>query len=336
MDERYCGESFSANPEKRFDLPFTGIASFMKARICPALDELSKLKPDVAILGFPYDLGTSARSGARMGPRAVREASTVYADGLCGLYDPVLDATFLDKGQVIVDCGDVDVSPCESGQSFANLQEAIGRVVKAGAIPMVIGGDHATPIPILRALGPGEDLCVVQIDAHLDWTDSYGGLKESHSSPMRRASELPWVASMVQIGLRGLGSSGPQAFQDARDWGSILVPAPEVRSQGVEAVCAKIPDAPRYYVTVDIDGLDPSLCPGTGSPQPGGLLYEEVREIIRAVCEKGPLAGFDVCEVAPPYDWANQTSLYAAQLMLDAICFATFEKENGSNHLTKL
>ena len=158
----------------------------MKARICPALDELSKLKPDVAILGFPYDLGTSARSGARMGPRAVREASTVYADGLCGLYDPVLDATFLDKGQVIVDCGDVDVSPCESGQSFANLQEAVGRIVDVGAIPMVIGGDHATPIPILRALGPGEDLCVVQIDAHLDWTDSYGGLKESHSSPMRR------------------------------------------------------------------------------------------------------------------------------------------------------
>ena len=323
MDERYCGESFSANPEKRFDLPFTGIASFMKARICPTLDELSNLKPDVAILGFPYDLGTSARSGARMGPRAVREASTVYADGLCGLYDPVLDATFLDKGQVIVDCGDVDVSPCESGQSFANLQEAVCRIVDVGAIPMVIGGDHATPIPILRALGPGEDLCVVQIDAHLDWTDSYGGLKESHSSPMRRASELPWVTSMMQVGLRGLGSSGPAAFADARRWGSVLVPATEVRSAGIEVVCARIPEAERYYITVDIDGLDPSLCPGTGSPQPGGLLYEDVRELIRAVCAKGPLAGFDVCEVAPPYDWAGQTSLYAAQLLLDAICFAT-------------
>lgn len=322
-DPRYSTQDFSAAPTRRFDLPFTGIASFMKARICPTLDDLAALSPDVAILGFPYDLGTSARSGARMGPRAVREASTVYADGLCGLYDPVLDRTFLDRGQTVADCGDVDVSPCTSGQTFANLQAAVGRIVGTGAIPMVIGGDHATPIPILRALGEGGDLCVVQVDAHLDWTDSYGGLTESHSSPMRRASELPWVTSMMQVGLRGLGSSGPAAFADARRWGSVLVPATEVRSAGIEAVCARIPEADRYYITVDIDGLDPSLCPGTGSPQPGGLLYEDVRELVRAVCAKGPLAGFDVCEVAPPYDWAGQTSLYAAQLLLDAICFAT-------------
>lgn len=313
---------FSLDPTNRFDLPFTGIASFMKARICRDITRLGLGDADVCVLGFPYDLGTSAKSGARLAPRAVREASTAYADGLYGLYDPVADRCFLDQGQRILDCGDVDVSPCGYEQSFRNLEEAVRIVLDAGATPMVIGGDHATPIPILRAMDRFPGLCVVQIDAHLDWTDSYGEFRESHSSPMRRASELPWVASMIQIGLRGLGSSGPDAFRAAREWGSVLVPVPEVR-RDLAGALARIPDASHYYITLDIDGLDPSICPGTGSPQPGGLLYEEVRAVIERVCEKGELVGFDVCEVSPPCDWNGQTSLYAAQLMLDAICFAT-------------
>lgn len=323
FDERYSSTSFTTDPGNFFDLPFAGIATFMKARLCPSLDDLRPGDADVAVLGFPYDLGTSARSGARMAPRAVRDASTVYADGLRGLYDPVLDEMFLDEGQIIVDCGDVDVSPCGSDQAFRNLETAVRKVLDLGAMPVVIGGDHATPIPIFRALDRFSDLCVVQVDAHLDWTDSYGEFRESHSSPMRRASEMPHITSMVQFGLRGLGSSGPTAFADARQWGSVLVPAPQVHRDGAEAACSLIPQAPCYYITVDIDGLDPSICPGTGSPQPGGLLYDQVREIIRAVAARGPIVGFDVCEVSPPYDWANQTSLYAAQLILDAICFAT-------------
>lgn len=323
FDSRYSSTSFTENPGNTFDLPFAGIASFMKAKIVPCLDDLQPGDADVAILGFPYDLGASARSGARMAPRAVREASTVYCDGLRGLYDPVLDEMFLDRGQVIVDCGDVDVSPCGSDQSFRNLEAAVRKILDAGALPVVIGGDHATPIPIFRALDRFHDVCIVQVDAHLDWTDSYGEFKESHSSPMRRASEMPWVSSMIQFGLRGLGSSGPDAFAEARAWGSILVPAPQVHRDGIEAATSLIPDAPYYYITVDIDGLDPSICPGTGSPQPGGLFYDQVREIIRVTAEKGRIVGFDVSEVSPPYDWANQTSLYAAQLILDAICFAT-------------
>lgn len=320
--------NFTVNEGNFFNLPFTGISSFMKAEICPSLDMLEE-GVDVAILGFPYDLGASARSGARMGPRAVREASTVYCDGLYGLYDPVEDETFLDAGERIVDVGDVDVSPCGSDQAFENCEAAVRRILDAGALPVVIGGDHATTIPVVRALDRFDDVCVVQFDAHLDWTDSYGEFKCSHSSPMRRASELPHVTRMVQIGLRGLGSSGRADFERARAWGSVLVPAPRVRREGVEAVAALISDAPNYYITVDIDGLDPSLCPGTGSPQPGGLMYEEVRDLIRAVCGKGRLVGFDVSEVSPPYDHVNQTALYAAQLILDAICFHTKQQARG-------
>lgn len=314
--------NFTTNKDNFFNLPFTGISSFMKAEICPSLELLDE-GVDVAVLGFPYDLGASARSGARMGPRAVREASTVYCDGLYGLYDPVEDEYFLDAGERIVDCGDVDVSPCGSDQTLENCEAAVRRILDAGALPVVIGGDHATTIPVVRALDRFHDVCVVQFDAHLDWTNAYGEFTRSHSSPMRRASELPHVGSMIQIGLRGLGSSGRADFEEARAWGSVLVPAPQVRREGVEAVAALIPDAPYYYITVDIDGLDPSLCPGTGSPQPGGLLYEEVRDLIRAVVNKGELVGFDVSEVSPPYDHANQTALYAAQLTLDTICFHT-------------
>ena len=147
FDERYSSTSFTTDPGNFFDLPFAGIATFMKARLRPSLDDLRPGDADVAVLGFPYDLGTSARSGARMAPRAVRDASTVYADGLRGLYDPVLDEMFLDEGQIIVDCGDVDVSPCGSDQAFRNLEAAVRKVLDLGAVPVVIGGDHATPIP---------------------------------------------------------------------------------------------------------------------------------------------------------------------------------------------
>lgn len=320
--------NFSTDQNNFFNLPFTGISSFMKTSICPSLEKLNT-GYDVAILGFPFDVGASAKSGARFGPRGVREASTIYCDGLYGLYDPVKDIEYLNSGESIIDCGDVDVSPCGYEQSFANCEAAVRRILDAGAVPVVIGGDHSTTIPVVRALDRFEDVCIVQFDAHLDWTDSYGEFSCSHSSPMRRSSELSHVGKMMQIGLRGLGSSGPADFAEARAYGSTLVTAPQVRREGVEAIASLIPEAQHYYITVDIDGLDPSLCPGTGSPQPGGLMYEEVSDLIYAVVKRGDVVGFDVSEVSPPYDHAGQTSLYAAQLILDFICFWTKKRSKG-------
>lgn len=325
---RNANENFTVNRRNYFNLPFTGIATFMKTELCPSLEDLQG-GYDVAILGFPYDIGASAKSGARFGPRGVRDASTVYCDGLYGLYDPVADTYYLDQGERIVDCGDVDVSPCGYDQAFENCEAAVRKILDTGAVPVVIGGDHSTTIPVVRALDRYDDVCVIQFDAHLDWTHSYGEFTCSHSSPMRRSSELAHVGKMMQIGLRGLGSSGREDFEEARAYGSTLVSTPELRRRGVADVAASIPDATYYYITVDIDGLDPSLCPGTGSPQPGGLMYEEVRDIIEAVVAKGQVVGFDVSEVAPPYDHADQTSLYAAQIILDFICFYTKKRGSG-------
>lgn len=318
--------NFSTDQDNFFNLPFTGISSFMKTEICPSLQQLEP-GYDVAILGFPFDVAASARSGTRFGPRGVREASTVYCDGLYGLYDPVRDTYYLDQGERIIDCGDVDVSPCGYEQAFKNCEAAVRKIISTGAVPVVIGGDHSTTIPIVRALDMYEDVCVIQFDSHLDWTNAYGEFTCSHSSPMRRSSELEHVGKMMQIGLRGLGSSGRSDFEEARAYGSTLITAPQVRKEGIDSVIAQIPDAKYYYITVDIDGLDPSLCPGTGSPQPGGLMYEEVSELIYAVVNKGQVVGFDLTEVSPPYDHAEQTSLYAAQIILDFICFYTKKRQ---------
>ncbi len=319
---RNANVNYSTNPNNFFNLPFTGICSFMKTEICPRLDEL-KEGYDIAILGMPFDIAASARSGARFGPRGVREASTINCDGLYGMYDPVRDAYFLDKGEKIIDCGDVDVSPCGYEQAFENCTAAVRKILEKKAVPVVIGGDHSITIPVIRAFSDFEDICVIQFDAHLDWTKSYGEFIYSHSSPMRRASEMKHVGKMMQIGLRGLGSSGRSDFEEARAYGSLLVSAKEVHEKGVDKIARMIPDAKNYYITVDIDGLDPSICPGTGSPQPGGLLYQQVSDLIEAVVKKGNVVGFDLAEVAPAYDPCGQTSLYAAQIILDFICFYT-------------
>ena len=320
--DRNANVNYSTNPDNFFNLPFTGICSFMKTEICP---DLARLGPgyDVAVLGMPFDVAASARSGARFGPRGVREASTINCDGLYGMYDPVRDTYYLDKGEKIIDCGDVDVSPCGYEQAFENCTAAVKKILSTGALPVAIGGAHSVTIPVLRAFSGFEDICVVQFDAHLDWTDAYGEFRYSHSSPMRRASEMAHVSKMMQIGLRGLGSSGKKDFEQARAWGSTLVTARDVHEKGAAGVAKLIPQAKNYYITVDIDGLDPSICPGTGSPQAGGLMYQQVSDLMEAVVNKGNLVGFDLVEVAPPYDPCGQTSLYAAQLILDLICYYT-------------
>lgn len=305
--------------------PFNGIPSFLMAPMCFDLDELDA---DIAVIGMPYDMGTSVKTGARFGPRGVREASSYNCYAHEGWYDPIRDEMFLGEPWKIVDCGNVDVLHTVYERSFANLEAAIRKILSKGAIPFTIGGDHAITTPILRAFDSYKDLCIIQFDAHLDFTYKPFGIAEGPGSPMRRASEMDHVGKIMQIGMRGIGSSQPSDFADARAYGNTIITSREVRRNGVEWVTDKIPEADHYYITVDIDGLDPSIAIGTGSPVPFGLLYEEVSEIIEAVANKGEIVGFDVTEVSPPNDNNDITSMYAAQLMLDAMSFLTKAKEN--------
>jgi len=308
----------------RLDLPFTGIATFARVPHCP---DIAELDADVAIVGAPYDLGTQVRSGTRFGPRAIRNASMIYALREISYYDAEFDRIFL-EGVSVVDAGDVDMIHANPDLCLANVERTIRAVVERGAMPVTLGGDHAVPIPVVRALEDKGPLCVVQVDAHLDFVDERFGVREAHGNVMRRISEMDHVSGLAQIGIRGPGSSDPSDFADARRAGSVIIGPREFRRVGIDEVLRRIPTASNYYVTMDCDGFDPALMPGNGSPSPGGFTYHEVVDLLRGVAELGNVVGFDFVEVAPQYDPTEITAQTAARVVLDFLG-AIFEARNG-------
>ncbi|AJY77520.1 arginase [Paenibacillus beijingensis] len=308
--------------------PITGICSFGKYPICTNLNEL---QADMAVLGVPYDLGVGFLSGTRLGPRRVREASTQYGRGDAGFYDPERDEVFLAAPWKIVDCGDADIVNGDIQTSFEHIEWAVRKIVERGATPVVIGGDHSISIPVARALDSFGPVTVVQFDAHLDWSDAPGGQRFGNGSPLRRMSEMDHIQGMAQVGLRGLGSSRKSDFDDAREYGSVLITAKEAKQLGVDGVIDKIPSSERYYVTIDIDSLDISVAPGTGSPMPGGLTFDELNGYLEALSKKGEIVAFDFVEVAPQYDPAGVTSRVTAMTILSFMGHILKRREKLNN-----
>ena len=224
---------------ERLNLPFTGIATFAKVPYHPDLDTLDA---DVAIVGAPYDMGTQVRSGARYGPRGIRNASTIYGMRSVTYYDSEFDEVYLD-GVTIVDVGDSDIIHGRPDACLANIQATTEKILARGAMPVTLGGDHAVPIPILRAFRGRGPICVVQIDAHLDFVDNRFGVTEGHGNVMRRILEMDHVSAIAQIGIRGPGSSDPQDFYDAKAMGSEIIGPREFRRIGLDAVIERIPSA---------------------------------------------------------------------------------------------
>lgn len=309
----------------RLNLPFTGIATFAKVPYHPDLDTLDA---DVAIVGAPYDMGTQVRSGARYGPRGIRNASAIYGMRSVKYYDSEFDEVYLD-GVTIVDVGDADMIHGRPDACLANIQATTEKILERGAMPVTLGGDHAVPIPILRAFRDRGPICVVQIDAHLDFVDNRFGVTEGHGNVMRRILEMDHVTGIAQLGIRGPGSSDPQDFYDARAMGSVIIGPREFRRIGLDAVLERIPSAPNYYVTMDCDGFDAALMPGTGSPSPGGFNYTEVVDLLRRVARKGNVIGFDFVEVAPMYDQTEVTGQTAARVILDFLGAIFKAREDG-------
>lgn len=299
----------------RLDLPFVGISTFAKS---PYVSDWDAIDADVAVLGAPYDFGTQWRSGARFGPRSVREASTLFAFGHAGAYDHEDDVTYL-EGVRIVDMGDADIVHTDTIRSHANIEFGVRKILAAGALPVVIGGDHSVNIPCIDAFSDQDDIHLVQFDAHLDFVDERHGVRLGHGSPMRRASEKPWVTGMTQLGIRNVSSTAKEGYDYARSVGSDILSVRQVRRLGVEGVLERIPAKKRYYLTIDIDGFDPSIAPGTGTPSHGGFAYYDVLEIIAGLAKRGSIVGVDLVEVAPDYDQTGSTAILAAQLLLNTI-----------------
>jgi agmatinase len=306
----------------RLNLPFVGIATFGKA---PYVQDWDAIDADVAILGAPFDSGCQYRPGARFGPRAVREASTLFSFGHAGAYDHEDDATYLGEDVRIADLGDADIIHTKTEESHAGIEYGVTKILEAGALPVVIGGDHSVNIPCINAFaqdcarnGP---LHVVQIDAHLDFVDTRKGVTIGHGNPMRRAIEKDYVCGMTQLGIRNVSSTAREGYEDARARGSDILSVRQVRKLGADAVLERIPEGARYYVTIDIDAFCPSIAPGTGTPSHGGFLYYDVLELLQGLSKRGDVAGIDLVEVAPAYDPTESTQILAAQLLLNFIGF---------------
>lgn len=301
----------------RLNLPFVGICTFGKFPYQPDWDAIDA---DVAVLGAPFDFGTQWRSGARMGPRAIREASTLFSFGHAGAYDFEDDITYLPAETTrIVDIGDADIIHTDTIQSHANIEAGVRKILAAGALPVVLGGDHSVNIPCINAFDGEEPVHLVQIDAHLDFVDERHGVRYGHGNPMRRAAEKPYVTGLSQIGIRNVSSTAREGYEDARRMGSDIQSVRHVRKMGIDGMLARIPAGKRYYLTIDIDAFDPSIAPGTGTPSHGGFLYYEVLELIDGLAKRGTIVGLDLVEVAPDYDPTGSTSTLAAQILMNTI-----------------
>jgi len=310
--------------KKKLSLPFVGIASFGKYPISTDLDELDA---DVAIMGMPCDIAVQCRAGTRFVPRAIRCESTAFM-GLNGTYDPERDDMYLGPPWKIVDCGDVDIIHGDLEQSFDNCEEMVRKIVAKGAIPVTLGGDHSITIPVTKALDSFQGITYFHLDAHLDWADERFGQRNGNGSPARRVSEMKhFKKGMAQFGVRGVGSSFKSDFEDARAYGSVIMSPKEIRKIGIVNAMDMVPKSDKYYVSMDVDGIDGSLAPGSGSPSFGGFNYDEMNEMLELIAKKGEVIGFDFVEVLPSFDTNGTTSMMAARLILDFIGFILKEKE---------
>jgi len=301
----------------RLNLPFVGICTFGKN---PYVSDWDAIDSDVAVMGAPFDFGTQWRAGARFGPRSIREASTLFSFGHGGAYDHEDDVTYLPSDKVsIVDIGDADIIHTDTEQSHANIEFGVRKILAAGALPVVLGGDHSVNIPCVKAFDDQEPIHIVQIDAHLDFVDERHGVRFGHGNPMFRAAESDHVTGLSQIGIRNVSSTSRDGYIAARESGSDILSVRRFRQLGVDGVLERIPAGVRYYVTIDIDGFDPSIAPGTGTPSHGGFLYYEGLELLAGLAKRGTVVGVDLVEVAPDYDHSSSTSILAAQLLMNLI-----------------
>jgi agmatinase/guanidinopropionase len=300
--------------------PFMGITTFARQ---PHTRDLRGV--DVAVVGAPFDSGASFRSGARFGPRKIREMSVL----LWGYNNALAVAPF--QALTVVDYGDVDVIPVDIRKAHDRIAGEAAAILKAGVAVLALGGDHSITLPLLRAhaerFGP---LAVVHFDSHPDtWDREFGDEPYSHGTPFRRAIEegLIDTSAYIQIGIRG-PTSGPDDWQDARDLGARLMTIDEAASIGIPAILGEIharTSGKPVYVSLDIDAVDPAFAPGTGTPEVGGFTSHQMLQLVRGL--RGlDVAGFDLVEVSPPYDHGDITTILAANLAFEFLSLVALKK----------
>jgi agmatinase len=323
-------------PYPTFDPPeiptYTGAVAWCKRPVVEDVEELMRRRADVAIIGAPFDDAVSYRPGARFGPRAIRQAT--YTQGGYSLQLDVAPFEVLD----VVDAGDANIVPAWLERSHAMIFRKVLEVASTGAIPVVLGGDHSITWPSASAVAqvraPGT-VGIVHFDAHADTAADDWGVLAGHGTPMRRLIESGAVAgrNFVQVGLRGYWPPA-EVLEWMHEHGLRWHLMREIEERGAEAVVddaiAEALDGPgSIYLSVDIDVLDPGMAPGTGTPEPGGLLTRELLRAVRRIVGAVELAGMDVVEVSPPYDHAEVTAAAAHRVVLEAVSALALKRQAG-------
>jgi agmatinase len=275
-------------------------------------------------MGSPYDAHgvNSPAAGAPDHVRAMSWEQECHWE--FDHYDFDLGGSVLPSGAVpdVVDHGDVVADPRDLEASKRFATEVVRSVLHRGSLPLVIGGDDSIPPIVARAydgLGP---LNVLHIDAHIDFRQQLHGIPDGYSSPIRRIRDLPWVRRIVQVGMRGVGSARAKELHEALEAGNTIVPAVKVHDEGIAGVVELLVDDAPWFITIDVDGFDPSVTPGTGYPVPGGLTFAHGAALIRSIGERGLLGGIDVTEIYPDNDVRGLTALAALRLLVLAMGFS--------------
>jgi len=290
----------------RLDMPFVGIPSFLRS---PIHTDLSTLDAAIAVLGAPTDEGSPFRPGSRFGARAMREHSLRFVSGKRGYYDPQRGRRFLEREMngAIVDVGDADILPTNLPGTFDNITALTRGALEAGAMPVVLGGDHAITYPVVRAFA--RPLHVLHLDAHLDYMPFIHGMFHTNMHAFRHIRKMPHVQSLTQLGIRSLRDSEVM-HEDSRADGNRIVTMEEFKRMGPAGAAGALPKDAACYVSIDIDVLDLSLVPGCVSAEPDGMSYRELRDLLAAVAARTDVVGFDLVEVNPLLDVATGVTAY--------------------------
>lgn len=286
----------------------------------PCCEDLEAIDAKAAILGVP--LATpypSVGPYCADAPLAIRAAMAPFSNSMGHVNFDIGEPVFGKYDSSAVDCGDLilDASRPEANRDL--IRRSVSKILDRGAVPIVIGGDDSVPIPLFEAFESRGEHTIVQIDAHIDWRDEVDGERFGLSSNMRRASEMAHITQMVQIGQRAIGSARPADLDDALRWGAELFPGRTIARDGVGPVLERIRPDSRVIVTLDVDGMDPSVVPGVIARAPGGLDYWQVVELIHGIAERAQIVAFDLVEFMPERDVDRIGANVAAHVILNAI-----------------
>ncbi|MFT5115675.1 MAG: agmatinase [Parasphingorhabdus sp.] len=269
---------------------------------------------DIVVVGAPCTTPyVSVGPYCADAPDAIRSA--FGWPGAMSHHDFDLDGPVLVNGMTAVDWGNLVCHDIDFSHNRNQLRDTVSSILAEDAVPFVLGGDDSTPIPVFSAYEGYGPICIVQLDAHIDWRDSVAGETMGLSSNMRRASEMPWVTDIVQVGARGIGSARPSDYSDATQWGVRFFPMQVVKQTGLESIIEAIPDKSRIVLNIDIDVMDPSVVPGVIGPAPGGFDYWQAVSLLKSVSERGSIVGVNLTELMPANDLGNRGALVAARLL---------------------